>query len=85
MVWIRLTAALLVLSVSLAAHTPRKTVAIVAAASMRPALDEVKAAYKEAHADVRLQISYGASGSLTAQIRQRAPVDVFLSADLGFP
>lgn len=84
--WTRLIAPMFALSVTLAAQpAARKTVAIVAAASMRPALDEAKVAYEKAHPDMQLQLSYGASGSLTAQIQQGAPVDVFLSADLSFP
>ncbi len=84
--WTRLLAPLFALAATLAAQpTAPKTLAIVAAASMRPALDEAKAAYEKAHPGIRLQISYGASGSLTAQIQQGAPVDVFLSADLAFP
>ena len=84
--WTRLIAPLFACAVTLAAQpAARKTLAVVAAASMRPALDEAKAAYEKAHPDIQLQISYGASGSLTAQIQQGAPVDVFMSADLSFP
>ncbi len=84
--WTRLIAPLFACAVTLAAQpAARKTLAVVAAASMRPALEEVKTAYEKAYPGIRLQISYGASGSLTAQIQQGAPVDVFLSADLGYP
>ena len=47
--------------------------------------NEAKGVFVKARADVQLQVSYGASGSLTAQIQQGAPVDVFLSADMAFP
>lgn len=84
--WTRCLAPLLVLAATLGAQpAPRKTLAVVAAASMRSALDESKTAFEKAHPGIQLQLSYGASGSLTAQIQQGAPVDVFLSADLGFP
>ena len=84
--WTKFLAPMLTFAVSLAAQpVPRKTVAVVAAASMRGALDEAKGAFEKAHADLQLQVSYGASGALTAQIQQGAPVDVFLSADLAFP
>ena len=84
--WTKFLTPLLAFSFALTAQTPaRKTLAVVAAASMRPPLDDAKAAFEKAHPDIQLQISYGASGSLTAQIQQGAPVDLFLSADLAFP
>ena len=60
-------------------------VAIAAAGDLRGVLDELKTAFETQHAGVQLQLSFGASGSLTAQIQQGAPFDVFLSADTAFP
>jgi len=82
---IKLLAPVLALALPLAAQPVRKTITVVAAASMRGALDEAKAAYEKTHSDIQIQASYGASGSLTAQIQQGAPADVFMSADLDFP
>ena len=83
--WTKLLTPMLACAVALTAQAPRKTVAVVAAASMRDALNEAKGVFEKARADVKLQVTYGASGSLTAQIQQGAPVDVFLSADMAFP
>ena len=83
--WTRFLAPLLAFASILPAQTAKKTLAVVAAASMRGALDEAKAAFEKAHPELQLQVSYGASGSLVAQIQQGAPVDVFLSADTAFP
>jgi len=60
-------------------------VAIAAAGDLRGALEEVRTAFEARNPGVRLQLSFGASGSLTAQLLQGAPFDLFLSADLGFP
>jgi molybdate transport system substrate-binding protein len=60
-------------------------VAIAAAGDLRGALEGLKAAFEMKHPEVRLQLSFGASGSLTAQIQQGAPFDIFLAADSGFP
>ena len=60
-------------------------VAIAAAGDLRGVLDELKRAFEASHAGVQLQLSFGASGALTAQIQQGAPFDVFLSADAAFP
>ena len=62
-----------------------QALSIAAAADLRPAMDELKAAFEAAHPGVKLQPSFGASGSLAAQIQQGAPYDLYLSADLGFP
>ena len=84
--WTRLLTPMLAFAVGLTAQpSPKKTVAVVAAASMRGALEEARVAFEKAHADIKLQVSYGASGAFTAQIQQGAPVDVFLSADLDYP
>jgi molybdate transport system substrate-binding protein len=60
-------------------------VAIAAAGDLRGALEEVKAAFEAGHSGIRLQLTFGASGSLTAQVQQGAPFDIFLAADTGFP
>ena len=60
-------------------------VAVAAAGDLRGALEELKGGFEAGHPGIQLQLSFGASGSLTAQIQQGAPFDVFLSADVGFP
>lgn len=58
---------------------------IAAASSLRPALDYLVAAYTEQHPQHELEIIYGSSGRLMAQIINGAPFDVFMSADMEFP
>lgn len=58
---------------------------VAAAASLHGALDEAVVAYKAAHPGTDIQITYGASGSLAAQIQQGAPFDLFLAADMDYP
>ncbi len=72
----------LFLSFPMVAQTP---LAIAAAGDLRGALEELKGRFEARHPGVSLQLSFGASGSLTAQIQQGAPFDIFLSADTGFP
>lgn len=57
---------------------------IAAASDLRYALDEALAAFRSARPDARIDVVYGASGKLATQIRNGAPFDVFLSADLAF-
>ncbi|HLO68382.1 MAG TPA: molybdate ABC transporter substrate-binding protein [Holophaga sp.] len=72
-------------ALGLGAQAPRKPLAVVAAADLRGVFDELKAAFEARNQGVELKASFGASGSLTAQILQGAPFDVFLAADTGFP
>jgi molybdate transport system substrate-binding protein len=62
-----------------------RQVAVAAAADLRFALDEISAGFRGAHPGVELRPSYGSSGNFYSQIRNGAPFDVFLSADIEYP
>lgn len=62
-----------------------QTLRVAAAASLHGALDEAVSTYQAAHPGSDIQVSYGASGSLAAQIQQGAPFDLFLAADMDYP
>src|SRR5689334_15180030 len=62
-----------------------RTVTVAAAANLRPALTELGAAFQAERPSARVRATYGASGTLFAQIQNGAPFDVFLSADRDFP
>jgi len=64
--------------------TPLTPLTIAAASDLRFALDELLQPFRAAWPGLSVQVIYGASGRLAAQIRQGAPFDVFLSADLSF-
>jgi molybdate transport system substrate-binding protein len=53
---------------------------VSAAASVKDALAEAEAAYKQGHGNVDFSNNFGSSGTLATQIDQGAPVDLFLSA-----
>ncbi|MFP5483304.1 MAG: molybdate ABC transporter substrate-binding protein [Gammaproteobacteria bacterium] len=77
------TLACFVLLISLgAAHAGSATVA--AAATLRYALDEISPQFTQATGH-SLKVAYGSSGNFYSQIKQGAPFDVFLSADMVFP
>jgi molybdate transport system substrate-binding protein len=63
----------------------RETVAIAAAADLRFALDELTKQFETAHPALAITPAYGSSGNFYAQIREGAPFDVFLSADIEYP
>ena len=64
---------------------PAQVLSVAAAADLRPAMDELRAAFEKGHPGARVEPSFGASGGLAAQIQQGAPFDLFLSADMGYP
>jgi len=67
----------------LAAPATAQTPQIAVAASVKPAMDELAAAFRQATGQ-EVSVVYGASGNFTRQIRQGAPFQLFLSADEGF-
>jgi len=58
---------------------------VAAASDLRFALADLSAAFRSAHPDVALDISYGSSGAFYAQLLNHAPYDLFLSADVEYP
>ena len=81
-------AALLLLCCLPAACTRPKEPAVLsvaAAADLQFALNDLSRDCRSAHPSVNLRIAYGSSGNFFAQIRNHAPFDLFLSADVGYP
>lgn len=69
---------------SLGAAAPA-TVTIAAASDLVFCLDDLSHGYTNAHPGVTVKTSTGSSGNLFAQIKNGAPFDLFLSADLDYP
>jgi molybdate transport system substrate-binding protein len=66
-----------------AQKTETTTVTVFAAASLKNALDDAKAAY-EKNTGNKISVSYAASSALAKQIEEGAPADIFISADLAW-
>lgn len=60
-------------------------ITVAAASSVRPTLDYLVEAYQTQNPDHEIELIYGSSGRLMAQIVNGAPFDVFMSADMEFP
>ena len=63
----------------------RQLVSVAAAADPRFALDAMTREFRAAHPNIDVRVAYGSSGNFFAQIRNQAPFDVFLSADVDYP
>src|SRR5262245_27381558 len=60
-------------------------VRVAAAADLKFALEEVVASFRLTRPDVAVTVTYGASGNFFAQLSNRAPFDMFFSADVEYP
>jgi molybdate transport system substrate-binding protein len=78
-----IVALILVLRPDEAASPP--AVRVAAASDLRFALEEAGERLAARTPPLRLQATYGSSGNLHAQLRQRAPFDLYLSADIAYP
>lgn len=58
----------------------RKELMVGAAASLKPVIEILGKRYEEGQEGVSLVLTYASSGTLEQQIRQGAPIDIFLSA-----
>jgi molybdate transport system substrate-binding protein len=58
---------------------------IAAAADLSYCIDDIAASFRKEVPDAEIKISTGASGNFFAQIRNGAPFDAFLSADVDYP
>ena len=79
MVWI----AMIWFSVSTA--QARETIIIAAAADLVYCIQELNEAFAKINPGTEVTVSVGSSGTFFAQIRNGAPFDVYLSADMNFP
>ena len=75
----------LLLASMLAMPTLARPLLVAAASDLGYCIDELAAAYRKTAPDAELKVSLGASGNFFAQIRNGAPFEVFLSADMDYP
>lgn len=76
---------LLSLGERVAQGTSGRIVRVAAAADLKFALDDISTTFRTQHPEIMLQVSYGSSGNFFAQLSNRAPFDIFFSADVDYP
>jgi molybdate transport system substrate-binding protein len=67
-----------------AAEPPVRKVVVAASANLRLVFEELAGSFERGNPGVKVVPTFGASGTLFAQIQQGAPFDLFLGADRGF-
>lgn len=80
LLWLSISAVLLLSPFALAAQPAAAPVTVFAAASLKNVLDEIGAEFT-ASGGSPVRFSYAASSAIARQIEQGAPADVFVSAD----
>ncbi|MFN7998229.1 MAG: molybdate ABC transporter substrate-binding protein [Bryobacteraceae bacterium] len=63
----------------------RAPLRIAAAADLRYALEEVIRVFRAQHGNIAIEPVYGSSGNFYSELLNRAPFDLFLSADVSYP
>jgi molybdate transport system substrate-binding protein len=61
------------------------TVNIAIASNVSYAIEELIKEFNKTNPDTKIQVTLGGSGKLTAQIKNGAPFNIFMSADMKFP
>ena len=62
-----------------------RVVAVAAAADLSQALPVIVREFRVRHPDIEVRPTFGASGTLHAQISNGAPFDLYLAADIAYP
>jgi len=73
----------LCLGLALGAQAPRH-VSVAAAADLKWALEEVRKEFSKENPGIQVDATFGSSGQFYGQLTQKAPFDVFLSADVDY-
>lgn len=70
---------------SIIPHLFSQTISIAAAADLRYAMDELTKEFTKSNPDIKIDVIYGSSGNLYQQIINKAPYNIFFSADISYP
>jgi molybdate transport system substrate-binding protein len=62
-----------------------KSVNVAVAANVSYAIKDLVKEFNKLYPDIKVRVVLGSSGKLTAQIKNKAPIDIFMSADMRYP
>jgi molybdate transport system substrate-binding protein len=61
------------------------SIKVAVAANVSYVIEELVKVFEKEHPDIMIEVIHGSSGKLTSQIRQGAPYELFLSANMSYP
>ena len=76
---------LLVLTLFFTTYSLAGTINIAVAANVSYAMDELKKEFNKLYPDTKVQVTLGSTGKLSAQIKNGAPYQLFLAANMQYP
>jgi molybdate transport system substrate-binding protein len=62
-----------------------KSINIAVAANVSYAIEELVKEFNKTYPDIKVRVTLGSSGKLTAQIKNGAPLEIFMSANMKYP
>jgi molybdate transport system substrate-binding protein len=68
-----------------APSSPEREVRVAAAADLKFAFDDLASEFQGKNPALKVTATYGSSGNFYAQLSNKAPFDLFLSADIDYP
>lgn len=67
------------------AQLGKRAVAVAAAADLKFAMDDLIAEFQKANPGIEVKATYGSSGNFFNQLSNKAPFDIYFSADIAYP
>ena len=76
---------LLITALLLSTYSMAGSITIAVAANVSYAIDDLKKEFNTLYPDTKVKVTLGSSGKLTAQIKNGAPYQLFMSANMKYP
>ncbi|MCK4440390.1 MAG: molybdate ABC transporter substrate-binding protein, partial [Sulfurovaceae bacterium] len=69
----------------LSSFSMSETIKVAVAANVSYAINDLKKEFNKLHPDTKVEITLGSTGKLTAQIKNKAPYQIFMGANMLYP
>ena len=76
---------LFILLTLLSSFVSAGTISVAVAANVSYAIKDLKKEFNKTHPEIKVRVTLGSSGKLTAQIKHGAPYQIFMSANMKYP